>query len=156
MQPSIEELATQVRTALETGDLDAYQHLLAADVHWGPVDDPQWGCHNRREVLAWYKAARKKGVGSTVNEVVIGTDCLLVGLTVSGVPAADDLGGTAPRWQVLTVKYGRLLELLQVRVCTDVFTGTSAGGINAACLGLGRRSAGPWTTCATPLAPPSR
>jgi hypothetical protein len=108
---NIEELAAQVRAALETGDVDAYQDLLAADVHWGPVDEPQWGCHNRREVLAWYKAARKKGVEATVNEVVIGTDCLLVGLMVSSLPAAGDLGGTTPRWQVLTVRNGYIADI---------------------------------------------
>jgi hypothetical protein len=108
---NIGELAVQVRAAMETGDLEAYQDLLAPDVHLGPVDEADWGCHNRSEVLAWFKAAREKGVRATVNEVVIGTHCLLVGLTVSGTQAADDLGGAAPRWQVLTVKDGYIADI---------------------------------------------
>jgi ketosteroid isomerase-like protein len=108
---NIAELAARVREALDAGDLDAYQHLLAPDVHWGAPDAPEWGCHNRGEVLNWYKAARQGGMGATVNEVVVGTDCLMVGLTVSGPPAADEPGGTAPRWQVLSVKDGRIADI---------------------------------------------
>ena len=32
--------------------------------------------------------------------------------------------------------YGELLDLLRINVSVDVLTGTSAGGINAACLGV--------------------
>ncbi len=57
------------------------------------------------------------------------------GLAVPGRRRRGD-GTTPPGVAAVRRKYGRLLELLQVRVCADVFTGTSAGGINAACLGL--------------------
>jgi len=111
VEANIEKLAAQVRAALDTGDLDSYKDLLAADVHWGAAEEPEWGCHNRGEVLAWYKAARDNGMGATVNEVVIGTDCLLVGVTVSGTQAADDRGGPAPRWQLLTIEDGYIADI---------------------------------------------
>lgn len=92
-----EALAGQVRAALESADLTAYKNLLAPDVHWGPPDSPRWGCHNREQVLAWYKTARRKGVRAKVTEVVVGRGSLLVGLDVTG---RED----SVRWQVLQVR----------------------------------------------------
>ena len=111
MAVTIAELAERVRTALEAGNLDAYRDLLAPDVHWGPADEPEWGCHNRGEVLAWYKAARDGGMRATVSEVVAGTGCLLVGLTVLAIPVSDGRVDTAPRWQVLVVKEGLIADI---------------------------------------------
>jgi hypothetical protein len=108
---NITDLAERVRAALEAADLDAYQDLLAQGVHWGPPDQPELGCHNRREVLAWYKVARADGVRAKVDEVVPGTDCLLVGLTVSGNPASAERGGPVSRWQVLTVNDGLIVDI---------------------------------------------
>ena len=108
---SLDELQPLVRVALEAGDLDAYQQLLAPDVQWGPAEEPEWGCKNRREVLNWYKAARDCGMGATVNEVVVGTGCLLVGLTVSGTPGAEEHDGAISRWQVLTVRDGQISDI---------------------------------------------
>jgi SnoaL-like domain len=106
---SIEDLAGLVGSALESADLDAYQELLDPAVRWGPPDDPSWGCNNRRQVLSWYKEARDRGVRAKVNEVIPGTDHLLVGMTVSGRDGDD--GGSAPRWQVLTVKDGLITDI---------------------------------------------
>lgn len=111
MTVRLDELLTLVRVALETGDLDAYQELLAPDVQWGPAEEPEGGCKSRRDVLEWYKAARDRGMGATVNEVVAGRGCLLVGLTVSGTPAADEQGGPTSRWQVLTVRDGQISDI---------------------------------------------
>ena len=98
------ELADKVRVALESADLDAYEELLAPDVHWGPPDSPQWGCHNRNEVLSWYKTARRNGMSANVTEVVAGPDSLLVGLAVSGREPSL-------RWQVLRVKDGLIVDI---------------------------------------------
>ncbi len=40
-----------------------------------------------------------------------GPGTLLVGLDVSGTPAAREAGGTAERWQVLTVKGDRIVDI---------------------------------------------
>ena len=111
MASGVSELADLVRSALTEGDLDAYRELLAPDAHWGPADQPEWGCHNRNEILDWYKSARDGGMLATVHEVVPGAGSLLVGLTVSGTPAAQEAGGSAPRWQVLTIKDGRITDI---------------------------------------------
>ncbi|HKN53825.1 MAG TPA: patatin-like protein, partial [Amycolatopsis sp.] len=64
---------------------------------------------------------------------------------VGGASLAVWMGGVATetsqllresRGAVEAGAYRRLLDLLQVKVSIDVLTGTSAGGINAACLGL--------------------
>jgi len=100
-----------VRSALEQGDLAAYRDLLAPDVRWGPADEPEWGCKDRWEVLRWYRAARNRGMRATVDEVAVGDGCLMVGLTVSGTPAAAEQGGKAARWQVLTVRDGKVSDI---------------------------------------------
>lgn len=111
MATDLDELQQRVRVALETGDLDAYRELLAPDARWGPADEPEWGCKSRREVISWYAAARDRGLTATVDEVVEGQGCLLVGLTVSGTPAAAEHGGSTSRWQVLTVRDGQISDI---------------------------------------------
>ena len=124
MGADLSELAEQVRTALDAGDIDGYQHLLAPDVHWGAADEPQWGCHNKRQVLNWYRAARDNGMSATIDEVLVGDDCLLVGMHVlrpdPDQPDADQTDadehdaqpdGVAPRWQVLTVRNGLIVDI---------------------------------------------
>ncbi len=108
---NVMELAERVAAALEGGDLDAYHELLAPGVHWGPPDQAEWGCHNRREVLAWYKAARRQGLQARVDEVVAGTDCILVGLSVMGHRGSDEGPVPRPRWQVLTINDGLIVDI---------------------------------------------
>jgi ketosteroid isomerase-like protein len=105
------EIAERVRSALESSDLTAFRELLAPDARWGPPDDAQYGCHNRDEVLAWYTRGRDAGVRATVTEVVVGADKLLVGLRVSGNPAASAQDGAADRWQVLTLRGGQVADI---------------------------------------------
>ena len=111
MATGLDELQRRVRSALEAGDLDAFGQLLAPDVRWGPADEPEWGCKNRAEVISWYQAARDRGMSASVDEVVAGQGCLLVGLTVSGTPGAAEQGGSTSRWQVLTVRDGQISDI---------------------------------------------
>lgn len=46
-----------------------------------------------------------------VTEVVAGTGALLMGLKVAGTPAAIERGGEAERWQVMTVREGRVVDI---------------------------------------------
>lgn len=108
---TLTELAGRVTAALTAGDLEGYRDLLAPDARWGPADEPDWGCHGRNEILRWFGSSRDKGMAARVDEVVVGHDCLLVGLTVSGTPGALEAGGTTPRWQVLAVRDGRIVDI---------------------------------------------
>lgn len=109
MAIDIAGLAEQVRSALEAGDLGSYSDFLADDVRWGPADEPEWGCRNRREVLSWYGAARDRGMRATVEEVFTGEGCIVVGLTVSDIGGSQEL---TRRWQVLTVRGDQIAEIV--------------------------------------------
>jgi hypothetical protein len=87
-------IAEQVRSSLDTADLDALGALLSPDVQWGPPGSAQPPCRNRDQVLAWYARGREQGRRATVNEVEVHGDALLVELRL------DD---GQERWQVLRV-----------------------------------------------------
>jgi patatin-related protein len=81
---------------------------------------------NRRQLANGSARAEKPGSGGA-------------GAGLDARPGADDQpgGGPDPKWDNRCRDlYQGLLELLNVTVTTDVLSGTSAGGINAALLGL--------------------
>jgi ketosteroid isomerase-like protein len=105
-------IARQVRVALEGSDLTAFRDLLDPDVHWGAPDARHPTCSNRDQVLTWYRRGRESGVRASVNDVVVLGDRLLVELTVRGSADAVERGGAALRWQVLTVRRGRVVDIV--------------------------------------------
>jgi len=105
-------LAGRIRSALESGDLDAIAELLDPAARWGAPEGPSDAdCRNREEVIAWWARARAAGARAAVTEVTVGAGTLLVGLEVTGTPAARESGGTAGRWQVLTVRGDRIADI---------------------------------------------
>jgi ketosteroid isomerase-like protein len=105
-------LAGRVRSALESGDLDAIRELLVPGARWGAPEGPgDADCRTREEVVAWWARARAAGVRAMVTEVTAGAGTLLVGLEVTGRPGADETGGAVERWQVLTVRGGRITDI---------------------------------------------
>jgi hypothetical protein len=109
---SVDEVARRVRVALESADLAALGDLLDPNVRWGPPGDPSPPCQSREQVLAWYGRARQTGARARVAEVTVLENHLLVGLDVTGTPAAGQRGGHATRWQVLTVRHGRIVDVV--------------------------------------------
>jgi len=108
----MEQLAGQIRAALQTADLDAYRELLDPEVTWAAPDDEVSGCRNRDQVLTWYRRGRAKGVSATVTETVVYDNKILVGLNISdGRPSSDSHEGSTARWQVLTVRDGRIVDI---------------------------------------------
>jgi ketosteroid isomerase-like protein len=105
-------IAGHVHAALEAGDLRAFQALLDPDVHWGAPGDPTPACRNRDQVIAWYERGRDAGVRASVEEVEIHGDRILVGLVVRGAGDAEGDGPGARRWQVLTVRTGRVVDIV--------------------------------------------
>jgi RimJ/RimL family protein N-acetyltransferase len=107
-QPEVmERVAQQVRTAWEAADLAAISDLLDHEVHWGAPGDPSPSCQNRDQVLSWWRG-REAGVHARVSETVVLGDRILVGLRLAGRAA----GGEAERWQVLTVREGRVVDIV--------------------------------------------
>jgi RimJ/RimL family protein N-acetyltransferase len=104
----MDRLAVQIRQALEAADFQAYADLLDRGVRWGAPGDPVPSCRNRQQVLAWYQRARDSGTRARVSETVVAGDKILIGLKVTGRPAAMDGVAETTRWQVLTVGHGRI------------------------------------------------
>jgi ketosteroid isomerase-like protein len=105
-------LTARVRFALESGALDAIRDLLDPGARWGAPGGPSDAdCHNRDQVIAWWASVRAAGARAVVTEVTTGAGTLLVGLEVTGTPAAREAGGAAERWQVLTMRGGRITDI---------------------------------------------
>ena len=106
------ELAERVRLALESGDLDAIRDLLDPSARWGAPEGPhEADCQNRDQVVAWWASARAAGARAVVTEVTTGAGTFLVGLEVTGTPAAREAGGAVERWQVLTLRGDRIVDI---------------------------------------------
>jgi len=106
------EFTERIRLALESGDLDAIRDLLDPGARWGAPEGPSDAdCQNRDQVLAWWARARAAGARAVVAEVTAGAGALLVGLEITGTPAARQAGGAAQRWQVLTLRGGRIVDI---------------------------------------------
>src|SRR5437763_16718572 len=104
-------IAERVEAALRSADLDAFTELLDPDVKWGAPDDDAPSCQNRKQVLSWYQRGRDNGVRADVTEVVPADNRLLVGLRVRGNPAAAAAGDAVERWQVMTIRGGRVVDI---------------------------------------------
>jgi ketosteroid isomerase-like protein len=109
---SMDEVARQVRVALEGGDLSEFAELLDPDVTWGAPGARRKSCRNREQVLTWYGKGREAGVRAQVNDVTVYGDKILVSLVVNGSPAGTERGGEALRWQVLSVRQGRVADIV--------------------------------------------
>ena len=105
------EVAERITAALQSADLEAFTDLLDPDVYWGAPDDDAPSCQNRKQVLDWYQRGRDHGVRADVTEVVPADNRLLVGLRVRGNPAAAAAGGALERWQVMTIRGGRVVDI---------------------------------------------
>jgi ketosteroid isomerase-like protein len=123
----MQRLAQQVSTALSSADLSAFRDLLDPDVRWGAPGARSPACKNRDQVLTWYQRGRDSGTRAEVTETVVHGDKILVGLRVRGPRAADAPHGSGgcdgrdgrdgpddgvPRWQVLTVRGGRIVDIV--------------------------------------------
>ena len=93
-------------------DVSAFAELLDQDVTWGAPGARNPTCQNRNQVLNWYQRAREGGVRGSVFDVVVLGDRLLVSLSVRGTEGANERGGSALRFQVLTVRDGRIVEIV--------------------------------------------
>ncbi len=87
-------IADRVRAALEAADVDEFAALLGPDVQWGAPGDADPPCRNRRQVIEWYRRGSNAGRRTSVTDLEVHGDALLVGLRLESGEA---------RWQVLRV-----------------------------------------------------
>lgn len=112
MANTMEQVAEQVRAALAAEDLSAFTGLLHPDVTWGTPGARNPACKNRRQVLAWYQRGREAGVRGSVFDVEVIADRLLVSMSVRRTQSARERGGAALRYQVLTVRNGKIVDIV--------------------------------------------
>jgi len=112
MANTMDQVAGQVREALAAANLSAFTELLDPDVTWGAPGARKPTCKNRNQVLAWYQRGRDTGVRGSVLDVEVIGDRLLVGMSLRGTDNARERGGAALRYQVLTVRNGRIVDIV--------------------------------------------
>jgi ketosteroid isomerase-like protein len=110
-QMDMEQIAGQIRTALQSADLTGYRDLLDSDVTWGAPDDAGSGCRNREQVLTWYRRGRAEGVRADVTEAGVYGDKILVGLSVVNDRSPSEGGDATERWQILTIRDGLVTDI---------------------------------------------
>jgi ketosteroid isomerase-like protein len=108
----MDEIAVLVRNALAAEDLSAFTELLDPDVTWGAPGAHNPSCKNRNQVLAWYQRGRDAGVRGSVYDVEVLGDQLLVSMRVRGTENARERGEAALRFQVLTVRSGKVVDIV--------------------------------------------
>jgi ketosteroid isomerase-like protein len=112
MTKGIDEIAVLVRNALAAEDLSALAELLDPAVTWGAPGARNPSCKNRNQVLDWYQRGRNAGVRGSVYDVEVLGDRLLVSMSVRGTDNATERGGAALRFQVLTVRSGKVVDIV--------------------------------------------
>ena len=108
----MDEVAVLVRQALAAEDVSPFTELLDPDVTWGAPGAHNPTCQNRNQVLAWYQRGRDAGVRGSVHDIEVYGDRLLVSMSVTGAENADELGGEVLRFQVFTIRSGRIAEIV--------------------------------------------
>ena len=112
MAEDMDEIAVLVRNALEVEDLSAFTELLDPAVTWGAPGARSLACKNRNQVLAWYERGRDAGVRGSVYDVEVFGDRLLVSMSVRDTESARERGGVALRFQVLTVRSSKVVDIV--------------------------------------------
>jgi ketosteroid isomerase-like protein len=112
MVKSVAEIGALVRRALVSEDLPAFTELLDPDVTWGAPGARNPSCKNRNQVLAWYQRGQEAGVQGSVYDVEVIGDRLLVSMSVQGTRSARERGTAALRFQVLTIRSDKIVEIV--------------------------------------------
>jgi hypothetical protein len=107
----MEMLAARVRDAMQSANLDVMRELLAPDARWGAPEQEVPTCRNAKEILAWYEMARDNGIRADVTEALVVGERIVIGLKVHAGPAAAHGARESQRWQVLSVRGGRVREI---------------------------------------------
>jgi hypothetical protein len=112
MTEDMDEVAGLVRNALTADDLSAFTELLDPAVTWGAPGARNPSCKTRKQVLAWYQRGRDAGLRGSVYDVEVLGHRLLVSMSVRGTENAKDRGRVALRFQVLTIRSGKVVEIV--------------------------------------------
>jgi ketosteroid isomerase-like protein len=104
-------LAARVRNAMETIDLTTMGELLAPNAKWGAPEQEVPTCQNAQEILSWFDLAQANGVRAEIKSVDVVGGHLVVGLKVLANKDIDPKAKNRTRWQVMSVRDGRIAEI---------------------------------------------
>ena len=122
MTKDMGEIAVLVRNALAAEDLSDFAELLDPAVTWGAPGARNPNCKRRNQVLAWYQRGRDAAARGSVYDVEVLGDRLLVSMTVRGTDNAKERGGAGLRFQVLTVRSGKVVDIVGFDSKTDALS----------------------------------
>jgi ankyrin repeat protein len=105
----LRELAEALRVAYDTVDLDRLATLLDPDVTWG---GGPMGCHNRQDVLAWYRMLVERGVTGSLTKIVEPDDHTLIAeVTFSAATQGTIEPSPEVTYQRLAIRDGRICAI---------------------------------------------
>jgi ketosteroid isomerase-like protein len=104
-------MAEIVRVAFSREDLSAVADLLDAHVTWGAAGARRPSCTTKAQVLTWFQTAWDAGVRARTVDVCVAGERVLVTLVVRGSRTARERGGGALRYQILTFRNGRIVDI---------------------------------------------
>jgi ketosteroid isomerase-like protein len=108
MSAELVERARRGYEAIRRGDLDAIRELLDPDVKWhgGNLSD-EFGCHNRKQALAWMDRARRRGpIGELVDVIDAGEQVVVI-LRRTGEDGQPELVAN-----LTTFRDGKVIEMV--------------------------------------------
>jgi ankyrin repeat protein len=99
------DIARHIEAAYRDQDLELLGSLLHPDVTWSGL------CHNKGEVLDWYRGLQADGTVATVNTVEVDRDAVVLGLSVSR--RAEGAGPVPPQplWQVCAIERAEIVDI---------------------------------------------
>ena len=99
------EIARHLQTASRDLDLVLLGSLLHPEVRWTGL------CHDRTQVLDWYRAVLAEGIEASVRTVEVDRDAVVVGLTVTRPARGARPAPPEPLYQVFTVRDAQIVEI---------------------------------------------
>lgn len=119
------ELVRRGFEAIIRGDLQLIGELLDPEVKWHG-GDPESGCRNRDEALAFMRQARRRGIGRLIDVIDAGEDRVVVVLQPLARPGAPP---PSPRANVTTVRNGRVVEMVAYETPEQAQAAAGAGRV---------------------------
>lgn len=99
------EVAHLLEAAYRDEDLDLLGSLLHPEVSWTGL------CHNKTQVLDWYRGFRAEGTVVTVNSAEVDRDAVVLGLSVSRRAEGARPAPPQQLYQLFTVDGGEIVDI---------------------------------------------
>jgi ankyrin repeat protein len=99
------DMARHLEAAYRDLDLELLGSLLHPEVHWSGV------CHNRTQVLDWYRSLLADGLRSTIESVEVDGDAVVLGLSVGRQAEGARPAPAELLYQVFTVDHAQVVDI---------------------------------------------